>query len=75
MKKRGAWVMADRTNPIVLSGREGEAFIGSLLRPDESCIRRRDELFAETDERVNIKRNGTDMDVDIPDMDLSFLTN
>lgn len=61
------------TEPIILSGEQSVAFINSLRRPDEEYLNRRDEIFAKMDEEIRIERNGMDMEVEIPDLDLSFI--
>ncbi len=59
--------------PIILSGRQFETLAGSLKRPDEGYMDRRDAIFKKTDENVIMKRTGTDIEVEIPDLDLSFI--
>lgn len=61
------------TEPIILSGEQSVAFIDSLCRPDKEYLNRRDEIFAKMDEEISIERNGMDMEVEIPDLDLSFI--
>lgn len=62
-----------RTEPIVLSGEQFMKLAASLRRPDEEYMDRRDKMFAKMDENITIQRNGMDMEVDIPDLDLSFI--
>ncbi|MCM1232329.1 MAG: hypothetical protein NC489_19575 [Ruminococcus flavefaciens] len=62
-----------RTEPIVLSGEQFEKLAHSLHRPDKEYIERRDAIFARIDEEISVKRHGTDVEVDIPDLDLSFI--
>lgn len=62
-----------RTEPIVLSNRQFIELADSLRRPDKEYMNRRNALFAKMDEEVSITENGTDMEVEIPDMDLSFI--
>lgn len=61
------------TEPIILSGEQSVAFFNSLRRPNKEYLNRRDELFAKMDEKISIQRNGMDMEVEIPDLDLSFI--
>lgn len=61
------------TEPIVLSGEQSAAFLNSLRRPNKEYLNRRDEIFAKMDEEISIARNGMDMEVEIPGLDLSFI--
>lgn len=61
-----------RTEPIVLSAGQFIELADSLRRPDKEYMNRRNALFAKMDEEINIATNGMDMEVEIPDMDLSF---
>lgn len=61
------------TEPIVLSGEQSVAFFDALRRPNKEYLSRRDEIFAKMDEEISITRNGMDMEVDIPCLDLAFI--
>lgn len=61
------------TEPIVISGRQSIEFIDSLINPDEDYIHNRDTFFDEIDHSISIQKNGMDLEVDIPGLDLSFL--
>ena len=61
------------TEPIVISGRQSIEFIDSLINPDEDYIHNRDIFFDEMDHSISIQKNGMDLEVDIPGLDLSFL--
>ncbi len=62
-----------RTEPIVLSGEQFMKLADFLRRPDKEYLDRRDAVFARMDEEISIKRDGMDMEVEIPDLDLSFI--
>lgn len=63
------------TEPLILSGRQSVEFINSLCSPERDYLRRRDEIFNKMDAEISIQRRGQDMEVDIPDLDLSFIDN
>lgn len=62
-----------RTEPIVLSGEQFMKLANSLCRPDREYMDRRDAIFAKMDGEISIKRDGMDLEVEIPDLDLSFI--
>lgn len=62
-----------RTEPIVLSGEQFMKLADSLRRPDKEYLDRRDAVFARMDEDISIRRDGMDLEVEIPDLDLSFI--
>ena len=62
-----------RTEPIVLSGEQFMKLADSLRRPDKEYLDRRDAVFAKMDEEISIKREGVDIEVEIPNLDLSFV--
>lgn len=61
------------TEPIVLSGSQSVEFINFLRNPGSEYLNRRNEIFDEMDANISIQRKGRDMEVDIPDLDLSFI--
>lgn len=62
-----------RTEPLVLSGEQFMQLANSLCRPDREYMDRRDAIFAKMDGEISIKRDGMDLEVEIPDLDLSFI--
>lgn len=62
-----------RTEPIVLSGEQFMKLADSLRRPDKEYLDRRDAVFTKMDEDISIRRDGTNIEVEIPDLDLSFI--
>lgn len=62
-----------RTEPIVLSGEQFMKLANSLRRPNKEYMDRRDAIFTKMDKEISIKRNGTDIEVEIPNLDLSFI--
>lgn len=61
------------TEPIILSGEQAMEFIVSLRRPDIKYLDRRNAIFSQIDESISIQRNGLDMEVEIPGLELSFI--
>lgn len=59
--------------PIVLSGEQFMKLADSLHRPDKEYLDGRDAIFARIDEDINIRRDGMDIEVEILDLDLSFI--
>ena len=53
--------------------RQFRQLAASLVRPDKAYMARRDAVFAETDEKIRIERDGADIRVDIHQLDLSFI--
>lgn len=62
-----------RTEPIVLSGEQFMKLADSLRRPDKEYLVRRDAIFERMDEDISIERDGMDMEVEIPNLNLSFI--
>lgn len=62
-----------RTEPIVLSGEQFMKFADSLRRPNKEYMDRRDAIFEKMDEEISIEREGMDIEVEIPNLDLSFI--
>lgn len=62
-----------RTEPIVLSSEQFIELADSLRRPDKEYMDRRDAIFARMDEEISIERDGMDIEVEIPNLDLSFI--
>lgn len=62
-----------QTEPIVLSGEQFMKLADSLRRPNKEYMDRRDAIFARMDEEISIERDGMDMEVEIPNLDLSFV--
>lgn len=62
-----------QTEPIVLSGEQFMKLADSLRRPDKDYFDRRNAVFARMEKDISISRTGMDMEVEIPDLDLSFL--
>lgn len=58
-----------KTEPIVLSYKQANF----LYMPDNEHIANRNAIFAKMDAEISIKRNGMDIEVDIPGLDLSFI--
>lgn len=61
------------TGPILLSAGQFRQLAASLIRPDKAYMARRDTVFTEIDNEISMERNGTDIRVDIPELDLSFI--
>lgn len=61
------------TGPILLSTGQFRQLAASLTRPDKAYMARRDAVFARIDNEISLERNGTDIRVDIPELDLSFI--
>lgn len=61
------------TKPVVIQGESTLGFIRSLMHPDNSYMQFRNAVFNEIDRSINIQRDGMDMNVDIQDLDLSFI--
>lgn len=61
------------TEPIIISRKQSAEFLDSLANPDREYIHNRDAVFSEMDNAINIQKNGTDMEVDIQSLDLSFI--
>lgn len=62
-----------QTEPIVLSGEQFMKLADSLRRPDREYLDRRDAVFTKMDEEISIERNEMDIEVEIPNLDLSFV--
>lgn len=62
-----------QTGPVILSAGQFRQLAASLIRPDKAYMARRDAVFAETDEKIRIERDGADIRVDIHQLDLSFI--
>lgn len=62
-----------QTEPIALSGEQFMKLADSLRRPDKEYLDRRDAIFAKMDEEISIERNEMDIEVEIPNLDLSFV--
>lgn len=62
-----------KTEPIVLSNNQFAILAESLRRMDRAYLERRNAAFTKMDKDITIIRNGQDMEVDIPDLDLSFI--
>lgn len=61
------------TEPIIISGEHSSDFLESLLHPNADYMHNQMSVFEEMDRTINISKNGMDMEVDIQDLDLSFL--
>lgn len=61
------------TEPIIISGEYSSDFLGSLLHPDSDYMHNQRAIFEEMDRTININKNGMDIEVEIQDLDLSFL--
>lgn len=61
------------TKPVVIQGESTLGFIRSLMHPDSRYMQLRNAVFDEIDRNINIQRDGMDMNVDIQDLDLSFI--
>lgn len=61
------------TEPIILSGEQSIDFINSLQRPDKEYIARRDKIFSKMNDDISIHQNGMDFEVEIANLDLSFI--
>lgn len=61
------------TEPVILSREQFRQLSDSLCRPDKEYMDRRNALFAQMDEQINMKQNGRDMEVEISGLDLSFI--
>lgn len=61
------------TEPIIISRQQSAEFLDSLANPNRDYIHYRDALFAEMDNAIDIRKKGVDIEVDIPDLDLSFI--
>lgn len=61
------------TEPIVLSGRQAVEWLDSLRNPNREYLERRNGIFEKMDAEISIQRNGMDMEVEIPGLDLSFI--
>lgn len=55
-----------QTGPVILYAGQFRQLAASLIRPDKAYMARRDAVFAETDEKIRIERDGADIRVDIP---------
>lgn len=62
-----------QTEPIALSSEKFIKLADSLRRPDREYMDRRDAIFAKMDEEISIERNEMDIEVEIPNLDLSFV--
>lgn len=62
-----------QTEPVILSGEQFTKFAGSLRRPNKEYMNRRDAIFARMDKEISIERNGMNIEVEIPVLDLSFI--
>lgn len=62
-----------QTEPIALSGEQFMKLADSLRRPDKEYLDRWDAIFAKMDEEISIERNEMDIEVEIPNLDLSFV--
>lgn len=61
------------TKPVVLSGRQSVEFINSLRNPGKEYLNKRNEIFDRMDAGISIERKGRDLEVEIPNLDLSFI--
>lgn len=61
------------TEPIILSREQFRKLADSLCKPDKEYMDRRNAIFEQMDEQINMKRNGRDMEIEIPGLDLSFI--
>lgn len=62
-----------RTEPIVLSGEQFMKLADSLRRQDKGYMNRRDAIFERMDKEISIERDGMEIEVEIPNLDLSFV--
>jgi hypothetical protein len=62
-----------QTEPIALSSEQFIKLADSLRRPNKEYLDRRDAIFAKMDEEISIERNEMDIEVEIPNLDLSFV--
>ena len=61
------------TEPIILTGEQSTKFINSLSRPDSEYLNKVNRIFNKMDEEISIQRKGMDLEVEIADLDLSFI--
>lgn len=61
------------TEPIILTGEQSTKFINSLCRPNSEYLDRMSKIFNKMDEEISIQRKGMDLEVEIADLDLSFI--
>ena len=61
------------TEPIIISNEQSVNFLNSLIKPDEKYIFHRNAIFNQIDRTIDIHRKGMDMDVELQDLDLSFI--
>lgn len=61
------------TEPIILTGEQSTKFINSLSRPDSEYLDKVNKIFNKMDEEISIQRKGMDLEVEIADLDLSFI--
>lgn len=62
-----------KTEPIVLSNNQFAILAESLRKMDRAYLERRNAAFAKMDKEIVIERHKQNMEVDIPDLDLSFI--
>lgn len=61
------------TEPIRLSSEQSKAFCNSLFRPSAEYLSNIGNIFSNLDREISINRTGRDIEIDIPNLDLSFI--
>ena len=61
------------TEPIRLSSEQSKAFCDSLFSPNAEYLNKIGNIFDNLDKEISINRIGRDIEVDIPNLDLSFI--
>lgn len=62
--------MLSHNGQVVLRGETARNFFYAARHPDREELRRRDQILAEIEQNFSYREDGTDLVMDIPDIDL-----